>query len=142
MLQRAREAERGRISLGPSSRHASACPAAQRSREARSDKHGRLGRRLAPARPLGDVAPLWANVTHAAGLTITPHGLRHSFITVARALGSGDHVIAGLVGHSLGSMTSRYGLAPGDIVREAADKVSATIAARLATPSAVDANIN
>ncbi len=91
-----------------------------------------------PARPLGDVGPLWANLTHAASLTLTPHGLRHSYITVARELGYGDHVIAALVGHSLGSMTSRYGIAPGDIVREAADKVSATIAARLAAAPSAD----
>lgn len=83
-------------------------------------------------RPIADVGALWLNVVHAAGLTLTPHGLRHSFVTVARELGYGDHVIAALVGHSLGSMTSRYGMAPGDIVREAADKVSESIAARLA----------
>ena len=70
-----------------------------------------------------------------AGVDWKHNGLRHSFITVARELGYGDHVIAALVGHSLGSMTSRYGLAPGDIVREAADKVSAAILARMSTPA-------
>jgi integrase len=82
-------------------------------------------------RPIADVGALWLNVVHKAELTLTPHGLRHSFVTVARELGYGDHVIAALVGHSLGSMTSRYGMAPRDIVREAADKVSESIAARL-----------
>ncbi len=84
------------------------------------------------SRPIADLGALWLNVVHQAGLTLTPHGLRHSFVTVARELGYGDHVIAALVGHSLGSMTSRYGMAPGGIVREAADKVGESIAARLA----------
>ncbi len=85
--------------------------------------------------PLRELAGVWENVKHAASLppAFTPHGLRHSFITVARELGYGDHVIAALVGHEMGaSQTGRYGLAPTGVVADAATKVSATIFERLA----------
>ncbi len=84
------------------------------------------------ARPVANLGPLWANVIEAAQLSLTPHGMRHAFITVARELGFGDHVTAALVGHRLGStQTGRYGLAPVSVVSEAADKVSAAIMARM-----------
>lgn len=51
---------------------------------------------------------------------------------MARELGYGEHVIARLVGHLLQGMTSRYGDVPEATVVEAADRVSALIAARLA----------
>lgn len=75
---------------------------------------------------------IWTAARHAAGVTVTLHGLRHAFTTVARELGYGDHVIARLVGHVLQGMTSRYGDVPEATVAEAADRVSALIAARLA----------
>jgi integrase len=74
---------------------------------------------------------LWTAVRYAAGVSVTLHGLRHAFTTVARELGYGDHVIARLVGHVLQGMTSRYGDVPEATVSEAADRVSALIAARL-----------
>ena len=83
-------------------------------------------------RPVANLGPLWANVIESANLSLTPHGMRHAFITVARELGFGDHVTAALVGHRLGStQTGRYGLAPVSVVSEAADKVSAAILARM-----------
>jgi integrase len=78
-----------------------------------------------PASPISEFDHVWAAVRHAAGIQITPHGLRHAFITTARSLGYGDHVIAQLVGHVLNAtQTSRYGSVPDLKVREAADKVS------------------
>jgi integrase len=84
----------------------------------------------------------WGAVRHAAGLEggdgIAParlHDLRHSFTTVARGLGYGDHVIAALIGHTVrGGMTSRYGDVPDALVREAADKVAGEIATMLDAP--------
>jgi integrase len=39
---------------------------------------------------------------------VTPHTLRHSFASLAGDLGLSDSTIAGLLGHSRQSMTSRY----------------------------------
>ena len=39
---------------------------------------------------------------------VTPHTLRHSFASLAADLGLADHTIAGLLGHSRQSITSRY----------------------------------
>jgi integrase len=85
-----------------------------------------------PRRPIAELDHVWAHVRHAAGLSITLHGLRHAFVTVAREQGYGDHVVAAVIGHALGStQTSRYGMAPGDVVAEAAERTSAAIATRL-----------
>ncbi|AHG87549.1 integrase family protein [Gemmatirosa kalamazoonensis] len=91
-----------------------------------------------PARPRSRPGTEWAIVRHAAGLgmakdgALTLHGLRHGFTTVARGLGYGDHVIAVLIGHTVGStMTSRYGAVPDVLVRKAADDVAREIAALL-----------
>ena len=68
----------------------------------------------------------------AAGLAIRLHDLRHSFTTVARGLGYGDHVIAGLVGHAVrGGVTSRYGDVPDVLVQRAANEVAAAVAGML-----------
>lgn len=83
----------------------------------------------------------WAVVRYAAGLASAEsaeaavarlHDLRHSFTTVVRGLGYGDHVIAALIGHTVrGGMTSRYGDVPDALVRAAADAVSAEISRML-----------
>jgi integrase len=39
---------------------------------------------------------------------VTPHSLRHSLASLAADLGFSDHIIAGLLGHSRSSVTSRY----------------------------------
>jgi integrase len=40
--------------------------------------------------------------------TITPHVMRHSFASLSADLGLSDNTIASLLGHSRGSITSRY----------------------------------
>jgi integrase len=60
------------------------------------------------------------------------HDLRHSFTTVGRELNYTDSIIAGLVGHKLEGMTSRYGDVPEATLRLAADNISETISNRLA----------
>jgi integrase len=39
---------------------------------------------------------------------ITPHVPRHSFASLAADLGLSDSLIAGLLGHKMGNITSRY----------------------------------
>lgn len=92
--------------------------------------------------PLRDPKATWESVKHAAGLQadmrLRLHDLRHSFATVARELGYGDHVIARLVGHTLSGMTSRYGEVREMTVRLAANAVAQTIAGYLdATPAKI-----
>lgn len=51
----------------------------------------------------------WEQIFKASPLTgITPHVLRHSFASVANDLGFTEITIAALVGHSKGSVTSKY----------------------------------
>ncbi|HEY5081634.1 MAG TPA: site-specific integrase [Bauldia sp.] len=69
-----------------------------------------------------------ARVSALAGPTgITAHVLRHTFASVAAELGYSELVIAGLLGHSAGSVTSGYVHLDAALVT-AADRVSATIA--------------
>lgn len=58
---------------------------------------------------------------------ITPHMLRHTFASIAADLGFSELTIAGLLGHSAGSVTSGYVHLDTALVT-AADRVSATIA--------------
>lgn len=60
-------------------------------------------------------------VTHKA---ICVHSLRHTFATTANMLGYSDLIIAGLLGHKLGSVTSRYAHTVDKTVLEAATTVS------------------
>jgi integrase len=62
---------------------------------------------------------------------ITPHVLRHSYATVAHELGYSELTIAGLLGHRAGSVTARYAHHVDGALATAADRVAATIAARL-----------
>jgi integrase len=70
-------------------------------------------------------------VCAVAGLTgVTPHVLRHSYASVAGDLGFSELVIAGLLGHSAGSVTSSYVHLDAALVA-AADRVADVIAASL-----------
>jgi integrase len=62
---------------------------------------------------------------------VTPHVLRHSYATVAHELGYSELTIAGLLGHRAGSVTARYAHHVDNALATAADRVAATIAARL-----------
>jgi integrase len=66
------------------------------------------------------------------GLTdVTVHTLRHSFAAVAAELGFSELTIAGLLGHSVPSVTARYAHVPDSALVAAADRVAARIAAAL-----------
>ena len=68
-----------------------------------------------------------ARLTAKANLSgVTPHVLRHSFASIAGDLGYSELVIAGLLGHAAGSVTSGYVHLDSALVA-AADRVSSVI---------------
>ena len=70
----------------------------------------------------------WMRICDRAGLEgVTAHTLRHSFASVAGDLGYSEHTIAALLGHSAGSVTSRYIHHLDPVLVAAADKVSRAI---------------
>jgi integrase len=75
----------------------------------------------------------WSRIAQRAKLKgITLHTLRHSFATTANELGCSEATIAAMVGHSRGTMTSRYVHVVDATLLEAADRVSGVIAHALA----------
>jgi integrase len=67
-----------------------------------------------------------------AGLDgVTVHVLRHSFAATAAEMGFSELTIAGLLGHTVGSVTGRYAHLPDRALISAADGVAARIAAAL-----------
>ena len=57
----------------------------------------------------GAIANQWGNIVKGSALDdVTPHVLRHSFASIANDLGFTEATIAALVGHSKGSVTSKY----------------------------------
>ena len=74
-----------------------------------------------------------------AGLAgVSAHTQRHSFASVAADLGLSELVIAGLLGHRLGSVTARYAHAADATLIAAADRVAAEIAAQMGDAPAAD----
>lgn len=58
---------------------------------------------------------------------VTPHTMRHSFASVAGDLGFADSTIAAMLGHSVGTVTSRYVHRLDTVLVASADKVAAEI---------------
>lgn len=72
---------------------------------------------------------VWERVTARANLKgVTPHTLRHSFATTANTLGCSEPTIAAMLGHSRGTMTSRYVHIVDATLLAAADRVAGAIA--------------
>ena len=69
---------------------------------------------------------LWKRIAKLGGLPpdVTPHVLRHSFVSLAADLGYTEPVIAALVGHQGRSTTSRYLHSADDVLLAAADAVA------------------
>ncbi|GEP60557.1 site-specific integrase [Reyranella soli] len=84
----------------------------------------------APYRDLGRAWDRIAARTTLRGVTL--HGLRHSFATTANALGCSEPTIAAMLGHSRGTITSRYVHHVDDVLRAAADRVAGAIARAMA----------
>jgi integrase len=76
---------------------------------------------------------VWLAIARRAALPadVTPHVLRHSFASVAADLGFSELTIAALIGHKLGSITSRYSHHADAVLLAAADAVAKRIEEQL-----------
>ena len=82
----------------------------------------------AEAKPLVGFPKYWEKLFKDTALkNLTPHVLRHSFASVANDLGFTEATIAALMGHSKGTVTSRYIHAVDSALVMAADTVSGYI---------------
>ncbi len=106
-------------------------------------QHRRIGTRTAryarderperPPAPIASLASMWARLTELAELEdFTLHDWRRTFATVAGDVGISDHMIGGLLGHRVPGIRRRYARRTDDALRDAATKVSAEVASRLA----------
>jgi integrase len=93
----------------------------------------RLGERVFPAtrgtEPMA-FAKHWYRIAKAAGLPddVTPHVLRHSFVSVGKDLDFSDSTVGALVGHRTATMTGRYTHYADAVLLAAADAVADRIA--------------
>lgn len=72
---------------------------------------------------------VWRRVAKHAGISgVSIHGLRHWFASAAAAMEFSELTIAGLLGHTVKSVTGRYANAPDSTLVAAADRVSLRIA--------------
>ncbi len=97
---------------------------------------GRKGEWVFPSNhtngPITEVRNQLNNICEATKLSgVSPHIFRHSYATVAFELGYSELIIAGLLGHHLSSVTSRYAHKVDHVLSDAADQVSETIWHRL-----------
>lgn len=76
--------------------------------------------------PIGSLPRVFAKVLSNAELPgeITPHVLRHSVASLAADAGLSEATIAGLLGHKLGTVTSRYTHSADAVMLKAADTVA------------------
>jgi integrase len=71
----------------------------------------------------------WARIAEKAEITdVSLHGLRHWFASAAAGMGFSELIIAGLLGHSVRSVTGRYATTPDSAIILAADRVSQRLA--------------
>ena len=79
-------------------------------------------------KPLVGFPKYWKRLVKDTALeNLTPHVLRHSFASVANDLGFTEATIAALMGHSKGTVTSRYIHAIDSALVMAADTISGYI---------------
>ena len=84
-------------------------------------------------KPYGGLPRAWLRIADRAKLkNITLHTLRHSFATTANTLGCSEPTIAAMLGHSRGTMTSRYVHVVDAALLAAADRVAGAIARTMA----------
>ena len=80
-------------------------------------------------KPHAGLRRAWARIVKRAKLKgVTLHTLRHSFATTANTLGCSEPTIAAMLGHSRGTMTSRYIHHIDATLLAAADRVAGAIA--------------
>jgi integrase len=79
--------------------------------------------------PYAGLRRAWERIIKRTKLNgVILHTLRHSFATTANMLGCSEPTIAAMLGHSRGTMTSRYVHVVDDTLLAAADRVSGAIA--------------
>ena len=84
------------------------------------------------SRPTRNLDWAWAGIRKAAGLEdVRVHDLRHSFASMGVAGGSGLFLIGKLLGHAHVATTSRYAHLADDPLKDAADRISASISAAM-----------
>lgn len=82
--------------------------------------------------PVASLAPMWSQLCALADLNdFTLHDWRRTFATVAGDVGISDHMIGGLLGHSVPGIRRRYARRTDGALLEATDKVSAEVTKRL-----------
>jgi integrase len=87
---------------------------------------------LKPGKPFVGIQKVFERVCKEAELEdVTLHTLRHSFASVAAELGYSEFVIAGLLGHRIGSVTARYSHLPDKSLIAAANAVGIEILTRM-----------
>lgn len=81
----------------------------------------------------------WISIFKNAALSdITPHVLRHSFASTANYLGFSESTIAAMLGHSRGTVTSRYVHHVDAILVHAADVVASHISSAIRFQRSID----
>ena len=84
-------------------------------------------------KPYGGLRRAWERIAARAKFKgVSLHTLRHSFATTANTLGCSEPTIAAMLGHSRGTMTSRYVHVVDDTLLAAADRVAGAIARAMA----------
>jgi integrase/recombinase XerC len=87
-----------------------------------SAKHGAATRYFITIRggPIKDgaIRRLFARVRAKTGIRVSPHMLRHTYVTLLRQAGVADRLTMDLAGHASLSMTQRYsGVFSGELLR-------------------------
>ncbi len=81
---------------------------------------------------LTDLQKPWRRIRKAAGLDdVRIHDLRHSFASGGLAVGEGLPMIGKLLGHTQVQTTARYSHLASDLIKAAADRISARLGAAL-----------
>lgn len=89
--------------------------------------------------PYQGLPKAWGRISKRADLSgVTLHTLRHSFATTANMLGCSEPTIAAMLGHSRGTVTSRYVHVVDATLLTAADRVSGAIAHAMAGGKAAE----
>jgi integrase len=85
-------------------------------------------------KPFSGLQRGWERIAERANLDegVSLHTLRHSFATTANTLGCSEPTIAAMLGHSRGTVTSRYVHVVDEALLAAADRVSGAIARAMA----------
>jgi integrase len=91
----------------------------------------------APGKPFVGLPKAWTRIIGRADLPgLTPHGLRHSFASVAADLGYTEPTIAAMLGHATRSTTGRYIHHLDTALIASADRVTARITAMMSGAAA------